>query len=214
MYFWRHNFNIKDIPTDLSTFNKSANFDNFNKEIRLLQNLWGKPFLLKAHIVNMYLPSLSKNLDNPLFIHMYRNPIDNINSILKLREKEKGSIHKWASWKPREYDLIKDMDPYHQVAGQLYFIEKQILSYKKNLGSRYISFSYEEFCNHTDEIYGKIVERINKFSDKNFPKKNNIETTIYPSMNQHSYDSAKIQQAYEYFTSTYGSLQFESILNI
>ena len=169
-YFWRNNFKFTDIPSDDVTFLEGANFEQFNKELALLQKVFEKPFILKAHIVNSYLKVVADNMQNAVYIHITRDPVANIRSLMKARKNWSGDMNQWWSWKPNEYDLIKNLDYYHQVAGQIYFIEKTILDNRIYLADRYLLFSYEDLCNDPEGIYYRVINHVNKFSKKEIEK--------------------------------------------
>jgi len=208
MYLWRHNFKIPDIPVDNDEFMKEADFNSFNKELSLLQQVFGKPFTMKAHIVNWYLKSLSENLKNAIFIHIPRNPVATIRSMMKARIITKGDINIWGSWKPKEYNILKDLDVYHQVAGQIYFIEKTIIEDRKFLGYRYLMFTYEGLCNQPEYIYYKVINKVNKYRDKKIEKEYIRDKKFTISNSKTEFDDNKIEKAYKYFIDKYGELYF------
>ena len=207
-YFWRNNFSFSEIPVSNEDFLENADFDSFNRELSLIQQVFNKPFTLKAHIVNWYLKCVSENMKNAVYIHIPRNPVANIRSLMRARKKWTGDINQWFSWKPREYNLIKDMDIYYQVAGQIYFIERTIIEDRKYLGERYLMFSYEDLCNKPEEIYYKVLDKVNHFSKTKITKAYSGEKEFVISNPKTEFDDKKIEEAYEYFVHTYGELRF------
>jgi hypothetical protein len=207
-YFWRQHFKFYDVPVDNKTFIQNANFETFNQELSLIQQVFAKPFVLKAHIINFYLKSFAKNMKNAVYIHINRNSVANIRSLMMARKKLNGNVNLWFSWKPIEYCQIKNMDIYHQVAGQIYFIEKKIINDRKYLGDRYLLFSYEDLCKKPKDIYYKILNHINVFSTKKIkePYKGQKQFTI--SNPKSEFDDKKIEKAYQYFIDNYGDLQY------
>jgi hypothetical protein len=168
-----------------------------------------RSFIIKAHNISYYLELFAKYLKNAVYLHMYRDPIQVINSVIKARIKRWGDINYWFGWKPKEFDLIKDMDIYRQVAGQVFFNEKAILDRKDQLGDRYINFSYEKFCNDPEKVYNDIINVINKYTDKkiNVPYKGPKNFTISDSITLQ--ERKKIEKAFEYFCKKYGELKYE-----
>jgi hypothetical protein len=72
----------------------------------------------------------------------------------------------WYSFKPREYDDLKDLDPFEQVAGQVYFTNRAIENGLAQIdNSRWIKVSYEEFCKAPAELFKHILE---KFAQQGF----------------------------------------------
>ncbi|MCS5489200.1 hypothetical protein [Algoriphagus limi] len=207
-YFWRRFMNFPEVPFSESEFEDQFDFDTFQKELALIQKAFDdKPFLFKAKIANWYLKPLNENIDDAIFLHLHRDPIPMTRSLLKAREKWVGSREKWFSWKPREYNLLKDLDVYHQVAGQIYFLEKEILTNRKCLGSKYLSFSYEEFCENPERIYFMITSKIQEFSpDFSIPDYKG-DKEFSPS-NPISEDDKHIKKAFEFFENKYGELVY------
>ncbi|MBN2775595.1 MAG: sulfotransferase [Prolixibacteraceae bacterium] len=207
-YFWRQYFNFPDIPTTDEIFIKNADFDSFNKELSLLQQVYNRPFALKAHIINWYLKSMADNMQNAIYIHIHRNPVSKIRSLMKARKNWNGDADNWFSWKPREYEAIKNMDIYHQVAGQIYFIEKTILENRKYLGERYMKFSYEDLCNQPEMIYNNLIDKINLFSTKKITKQYSGRPNFSIANSKSEFDDKKIENAFHYFLKNFGVLNY------
>jgi len=207
-YFWRRFMKFPDVPCSKKEFEEQFDFETFQKELALIQKAFDyKPFLFKAKIANWYLKPLNENIDNAIYLHLYREPLAMTRSLLKAREKWMGSLEKWFSWKPREYDVIKDLDCYHQVAGQIYFLEKEILNAKNDLGAKYIGFSYEEFCENPKEIYLTIIKKIKEIApDFQAPKYTGEDSFIIS--NPVSEEDELITEALSYFENKYGKLEY------
>lgn len=207
-YFWRNNFKFPDVPVSDEIFIKTADFISFNQELSLIQQAFNKPFTIKAHIVNWYLKSVSENMSNAIYIHIPCSPIANIRSLMRARNNWTGDINKWFSWKPREFEIIKNLDVYHQVAGQIYFIEKTILEDRKCLGNRYLMFTYEELCNKPQEIYHKVIDKVNQFSRTKIEKPYTGDKQFTISNPKTEFDDKKIEKAYQYYIDNHGELYF------
>jgi|SRR5690625_812455 len=173
----------------------------------MIQNVFGKPFIFKAKIVNWYLKSMNEKIDYAIYLHMHREPVATIRSLLKARKKWTGSQENWFAWKPREYPELINMDKYHQVAGQIYFIEKEILSHKERLGNKYLSFSYEELCNKPEGVYSKITNKV-KGIEPSFQIPEYTGGKIFVISNPVSEDDIFIENAWLYFTQQYGELEY------
>jgi hypothetical protein len=205
-YFWREFMEFPDIPFSESEFARKFDFEIFQKELTLLQKAFGKPFLCKAKIVNWYLKSMAQHTNHILYLHMHREPVDVIRSLIKTREKWTGSRGNWFAWKPREYAELIMMDHYHQVAGQVYFTEKEILSKKKYLGNAYLSFSYSEFCDSPETVYNLIINRLKEFSSFEAPEYDGPCNFI--KSNKKGPHDYLISEAYSFFEKKYGELSY------
>lgn len=206
-YFWREFIDFPDIPCTEEEFSNNFDFNSFQKELTLIQKAFEKPFLCKGKIVNWYLKSMGENVSDVLYLHIYRDPIATIRSLLKAREKWTGSQEKWFSWKPRQFETLKRMDRYHQVAGQIYFIEKEILLKREYLGDNYLCFSYEDFCVSPETIYLNICQKV-KDLNSNFDIPDYSGEKQFQISNPVADDDKYIQEAFQYFENKYGKLKY------
>ena len=106
-YFWRQFHSFPNPGVSEESFEKAFDFAGFKRELNSIKNIFDKPFLLKAKIINPYLKSFGKKLDDVIYLHLYRDPIATAKSILNAREKWFGNKENWFSWKPREYEDLK-----------------------------------------------------------------------------------------------------------
>ena len=207
-YFWRENLFLPDIPTSLEEFSLKSDFEKFSKSLELMQTIFGKPLFLKGHLVNFYLKAFSEKVKNVVFLHQYRDPIATISSLLEARKKWTGSYDVWFSHKPRSYNEIKNLDPIYQVAGQIYFIEKEVFSMRENLKDRYFSFSYEELCMRPSGLAHELIKFIEQFSNKEIALDYKGPQSF--TLSNKSIDISlknKIRKAWDYFEKRYGALE-------
>jgi len=204
-YFWRRFFDFQEPPVNLDEFKKKFDFIEFRKELILLQKVFQNPFLFKSHIINPYFSIISDHIDQSIILHLWRDPIASIRSLLHARKKWKGSLEQWFSWKPREFHILKEMDIYHQVAGQIYFIEKDIRKQKKTLNGRYFTLSYEEFCNNPKRVYHDLSSMMSiSCSELDVPDYKGPER--FDILNPRTKDDKHIKDSFEYFEQRYGKL--------
>lgn len=208
-YFWRKHFEFSDIPVDNETFSKTASFDTFNKELNLISMVFDKPFVMKAHIANWYLESFSKKMNNAVYVHIYRDPVANVRSLMKARVNRNNTVNEWFSFKPKEYLALINMDAYHQVAGQIYFSEKAILDQRSHLKDRYVMFSYEDFCDNPEEVFYSLIKKINQYSKKQIPLKYIGSKSFKVSSPKTEFDDGKIKAAIKYFEDKHGKLIYQ-----
>ena len=78
------------------------------------------------------------------------------------REKFFNTKQKWYSFKPIEYQNLKDKNPLEQVAGQTLLIRKTIdEGLEKVPGSNKLSVQYDDFCNNPLQTMQKLKEKFN-----------------------------------------------------
>ena len=105
---------------------KKVNIKTLRSELAGIVDVFQKPFALKGMILNYNIDFLDKIFEKAIFIYTKRDPLTNIESALKAREKQFGSIDEWYSFKIPEYEELKKLNPYEQVAGQIYHINKAV----------------------------------------------------------------------------------------
>jgi len=122
---------------------------------------------MKGHILQFNIPFLSNILKKVLFVFIKRDPLYNIQSLLEARVKYFGDRSAWYSVKPREYDKLKDLDPFQQVAGQVYFTNKAIQQGLEQIDvSRWLHVNYEDFCESPRKVFGQIVAKLENLGMK------------------------------------------------
>jgi len=184
-YFWRRFFKFDDIQRLSKEQEKSTDIKTFLYELASIEKVFNKPIVMKGMIINWNIPFVSKISEKILFIHIKRDPIHNMRSLLEAREKYFGNKDRWYSFKPPEFERLKLLSPMEQVAGQVFFTNKAIEDgLKKIKKNRSIEIKYEEFCENPNEIYKKIERMLNDNgylvnhnykSEEKFENKNNIE---------------------------------------
>ncbi len=130
-------------------------------ELTTLTRVFGKPFALKSMILNYNIPFLDAIFEKALFIHIKRNPVANVESILEARKRQFGSEKEWYSFKIPEYPKLKDLDPVTQSAGQLHYINKAVTQgMEKVETSRKLVVQYEDFCRNPRKVFKQLVEKL------------------------------------------------------
>ncbi len=158
-YFWRRFFKFEEIQV-LDNLD-SINGKEFVAELAAIENQLGKPLAMKGMIVNWHIPYINKILDKVLFVHIKRKPFYHIQSLLEARKKYYGSIESWYSFKPPEYRFLKDLNPYEQVSGQIYYTDKAIQEgISKISSSKSITITYENLCKSPKALFKKIEEKM------------------------------------------------------
>lgn len=160
-YFWRRFFKFGEIQVLDEKALKSVDSKSFVSELAAIESVFEKPFAMKGMILNWNIPFLSEILEKVLFIYTERHPFYNIQSLLESRINYYGDIKGWYSFKPPEYESLKDKDPYEQVAGQVFYTNRAIKEGLKKIDEKkYLSVCYEEFCQNPEKIFGKIREKL------------------------------------------------------
>jgi hypothetical protein len=106
----------------------------------------GLPLVTKVHAHAFYFQELQSWFDRPRFVRLSRDPIAVTLSILRARQRLKGSIDRWWSVRPRECSSWKTDDPYLQVALQVVATERRIDEYSRAHPDHLVSLTYEDVC--------------------------------------------------------------------
>jgi hypothetical protein len=162
-YFWRRFLPFKDLdylPTDELLIKSDTR--TMVAEFAGIMDVFQKPFALKAMILNYNIDFLDKLFNRAIFIYIRRDPLTNIESALKARERQLGNIDKWYSFKIPEYDELKTLNPYEQVAGQIYYINKAVSSgLEKVAENKKMIVDYEDFCIQPKNFYSELIGKLN-----------------------------------------------------
>ena len=161
-YFWRRFLPFKELdylPTQ-ELFEK-VDIDTLKSELAGIVDVFQKPFALKGMILNYNIDFLDKVFDKAIFIYTKRDPLTNIESALKAREKQLGSIDEWYSFKIPEYEELKKLNPYEQLAGQIYYINKAVENGLENVANhKKLIVNYENFCENPKRFYDELVNKL------------------------------------------------------
>lgn len=135
------------------------------KGLASIEAVLEKPFVTKANILQFNLDYFSERIPSLFWIHITREPIYVMQSILLAREHYYGNRGTWWSVKPGEYQLLKEMDIYHQIAGQVYYTEKAINTGLQNIPEPHrLRIDYESFCADPKAIYAAIRTKYSKLA--------------------------------------------------
>ncbi len=126
-----------------------------------MESVFDKPLAMKGMIVNWNIHYVNRILPKVVFLHVCRTPLLNAQSLLESRVKFFGSIEQWYSFKPPEYHRLRNLDPFAQVAGQVYFTNKAISDQLGEIDPiRHLAIDYAEFCNAPEPLYYRLLEKL------------------------------------------------------
>lgn len=161
-YFWRRFLPFGELdylPT--SELNEKVDTDLMRAEFAGMMHVFQKPMALKAMILNYNIDFLDQLFENAIFIHTKRDPLTNIASALDARKRQLGSIDEWYSFKIPEYDKLRELNPYEQVAGQIYHINKAVETGLENVAEhKKMTVNYEDFCVNPKAVYDVLCENL------------------------------------------------------
>jgi len=184
---------------------EQVNFDGIKKGLISIEKAFEKPFVVKLTMLQCHLTEIYKHIPNAIFLFVKRDPLYNMQSLLLAREKYFGNRKVWWSVKPKEYEMLKDMDEYHQVAGQVYFTNESIASEVEEISEAHkIVVNYESFCSNPDLIFDILSKKLDilGFSVNSIFKKSS--SFVDSNINKISvFELDKLEKAYSYFFKNY-----------
>ena len=161
-YFWRRFLSepARDVWTtaDLRT---SVDTVTMHAELAGMMDVFQKPFAAKGMLFNYNIPFLDSIFEKVIFIQIKRDSVTNVASVLEARQRQLGNVESWYSFKIPEYNLLKDLDPITQSAGQVHYINEAVSTGLANVEKgRKLVVQYEDFCRNPRAIYEQLVEKL------------------------------------------------------
>lgn len=142
-----------------------VDFKGLISGVASIEKAFNKPFVMKGMMLQYNILDLFERLENVLFIHIKRNPLLNMQSIYRARIKYYNDAQLWWSVKPKEYERLKNMDVYHQIAGQVFYTTKSIEMATSQLPvENSIVIDYEDFCVNPEFIFNSIIDKYEKLN--------------------------------------------------
>lgn len=203
-HFWRRFFPNYDSQYLSKDELQKVNLLEMIKEIAAIEAVFNKPFLAKGQMMQFNLDYFSRRIPKIVYLYIKRDALFNMQSVLLARRKYYGTDKIWRSVKPKEYPLLKNMDPYFQVAGQIYFTEKTIEKGLAKLDNNsYLTINYEDLCSSPKDIYASVIKLVNSIGGNikksDLPK--SFRASNYNKLDDDEID--KLMNAYKYFKDKY-----------
>jgi hypothetical protein len=146
-YFWRRFFPIEE-PRRLDD-GELAEVDvaGFLAGLAAIEEIHGRPLALKGMLLQLNISFLAQILDRVVFVDVARHPFFQCQSILQARRDFFGGLDRWYSIKPPEFDELRHLDPYRQVAGQVHHTRRRMAQEMALAGDhRCVRIGYRAFC--------------------------------------------------------------------
>jgi LPS sulfotransferase NodH len=148
-YFWRHwlNKHTFDDVVHAAEHEDEIDWDGLRLTLANIQHELGRPLVAKNMLGAYHMPRLRRELGKVVFVCIERDPLDACVSILDARRKYYSDPASWWSYVPVEYPLLKDLDPWEQVAGQVHYLGAYYDHELAAVGAdSSIRVSYQELC--------------------------------------------------------------------
>lgn len=162
-YFWRRFFPPQEIQRYEQDALRALDTSRFVAEIAALESVRGLPVLMKGMYLNWNIEFLSKLFSKAVFIQIHRDPLCNMQSLLRARSSFFGAEDAWYSFKPPEYSVLCDRPVDEQLAGQVYYTNRAISEGLAGLASeRRLVIDYESLCAEPEQLFEALAEKLAK----------------------------------------------------
>lgn len=175
-YFWMNALKI-DRVQDLfaAASRRRVDWGTLNREILAMQEVAGKPLLMKGYYPMYFLPEVGQHIKNVAFVYITRNVESEALSILAARHDIMGSIEKWWSMQPPTYFDLLDLPPAEQVVRQVRDINSHVLTKaEENPEVPFVRVKYEDLIESPGETLDYIHKQLESSLGMDIPAKGEI----------------------------------------
>lgn len=161
-YFWRHWLKKETLADVVFVKEREAQIDwpALRRVLSTIQREFGKPWVAKNVLGAYHVEKLKHLLDKVLFVYIERDPLDVAVSILEARKKYYTDLNTWWSYTPVEFHLLKDLDYWQQIAGQIYFLRRYYHAQIAAIGEdQVVRVQYEQMCQRPASVLEQVQER-------------------------------------------------------
>lgn len=146
-----------------------------------IESVFQKPLALKAFIIQYNLPKLYDMFRNAVFVRVRRDVVYIMQSLYEARMAFYNRLDLWWSVKPKEYSELQAMDPYRQIAGQVFFTETALAQGLAGIPrENQLSIEYEDVCSEPSDLYAQ-VRRIYQRAGLKLPETKALPKAFSPS---------------------------------
>jgi hypothetical protein len=157
-YFWRRWFGFGETHYLDEDAQSKVDVQGLSKTLSAMEYLWQRPLFFKnPAALPLQTAFLAKILPTSLFVYIKRDQIPVAISLYKGRETYMKDANQWFSVKPREYPFLKKKKVPEQIAGQVFYTQKEIEKQIEQLPDhRKICLSFSDMCEDPDCVLSKI----------------------------------------------------------
>lgn len=164
-YFWRQFFPLRgSAPIDPVDLEK-VDAVGFKRAINQIAAEVDIPFAMKAYLAQYNLRLIHRILGNVLFVHITRNPVETMRSLLEARKFVHGDERIWWGCRPPGSERLDGLEPEQQVAGQIAFTDRSIEAELAEIPAVYsMQISYEALCQSPPEIWSALKYKVSELT--------------------------------------------------
>lgn len=160
-YFWRRFFRFGAQQHMLLEQPDGPAIARLRGDVAGIEEVFSKPVLLKAMELNWHIPILRAIFPNSVFLFVQRSVPENATSILKARVSYFGTDTAWYSYKPQEFDAIKNLPPWEQAVAQVWLTNRAVRTGLSGIPHEdVLDVRYERFCEAPAELHSRLCKRL------------------------------------------------------
>lgn len=166
-YYWRYWLKKETFTgvTQADKIEKDIDWKGLRRSLANIQAEFKQPMVFKNIFGSYHITKLNDLLKKVIFIYITRDPLDSAISILDARRKYYKDPNTWWSYMPVEYEQLRNLDYWQQIAGQVFFLKKYYDKHISNpLVKNILTISYEELSKNPL----KVIRDISEFSKSSF----------------------------------------------
>jgi hypothetical protein len=162
-YFWSSLLNYEEMLQQDEAFAERINWERVRLILTNMTHAFGRPVAFKSVLLCWHIAHMQSVLPKSCFVRIRRDPVQNAISLLYYREQFLGSVERWVSLKPAEYQWLKDKPYWQQVVGQIYYLEKATTAQiEKVNGHNVLEVTYAELCDDPKRVLLKIQDLLTR----------------------------------------------------
>lgn len=161
-YFWRLWLRKESFDDVVHAREREDAIDwaGLRRTLANVQAEFGKPFVAKNMLGAYHMPRLREVLGQVVYVLIERDPLDVAVSILDARRKYYSDPRAWWSYVPPEYPLLRDRDPWEQIAGQVHYLARFYERALAEVGhDAVVTVTYESLTADPSGVLAAVSER-------------------------------------------------------
>ncbi|MBK6551076.1 MAG: sulfotransferase [Flavobacteriales bacterium] len=161
-YFWRNYYTFGTTQSELLRAPSLEEVRALVSDVAGIESVFARPVLLKGMEMNWHIPTIRALFPNSIFLFNHREILHNAMSILDARRSYSGDENAWYSYKPTEFDQIKELPAWEQVVAQVWLTERAVQQGSAGIPtSDFLDISYEDLCREPEAVHTRIYTRLN-----------------------------------------------------
>ncbi|MDR9418108.1 sulfotransferase [Gracilimonas sp.] len=182
-YFWRNWLNKDSFEsiTNAQEYEADIDWDGLKRVLANIEAYAENGFIFKNIYGSYHISKLDELLKKTLWVYVERDPLDVAISNLNARVKFYDDPGKWWSYVPPEYDEIKDLAAYPQIAGQLHYLKKfyyQELNKLRDSHDNQLFIHYDELCGKPAAFLDRLKQKVQDLYNYDFQKTKKLPKTF------------------------------------